>query len=117
MTYRRRYFAEAHLPGVLELLLRDVSNPRSLAYQINILCGHTGELPRDAGAPGTMDEGQRITALVDALSEADSQATAAAADGQWDAVVTALDALAAGLTYYSDDVTHRYFSHTTFRVN
>src|SRR6185503_3223622 len=117
MTYRRRYFAEAHLPGVLELLLRDVSNPRSLAYQINILCGHTGELPRDAGAPGTMDEGQRITALIDALGEADSHATAAAADGQWDAVVTALDALAAGLTYYSDDVTHRYFSHTTFRVN
>jgi len=94
-----------------------VSNPRSLAYQINVLRGHTGEMPHDACPPGTVDERQLIPVLLDALNEADVHATACAAGEQCDALVTALDTLVAGLTFYSDDVTHRYFSHTTLRVS
>lgn len=48
MTYRRRYFNAPHLSGVLDLLLRDESNPRSLTYQINVLHEHATALTSDA---------------------------------------------------------------------
>src|SRR5208282_1657836 len=37
MTHRRRYFAGARLSSVLELLLLDEGNPRSLAFQLAAL--------------------------------------------------------------------------------
>src|SRR5258706_444489 len=40
MTYRRRYFAQPQWPTVLDLLLTDETNPRSLVFQINSLAEH-----------------------------------------------------------------------------
>src|SRR6185369_12053422 len=40
MTYRRRHFTAPQLAGVLDLLLRDDSNPRSLIFQVNLLREH-----------------------------------------------------------------------------
>jgi uncharacterized alpha-E superfamily protein len=37
MTYRRRYFAEAQLPPVLDLLLADGTNPRALRFQLDTM--------------------------------------------------------------------------------
>ncbi len=44
MTYRSRYFATLELAPVLDLLLLDESNPRSLAYQLNSLAEHFRQL-------------------------------------------------------------------------
>jgi uncharacterized circularly permuted ATP-grasp superfamily protein/uncharacterized alpha-E superfamily protein len=81
MTYRRRYLGSLQTPAVLDLLLADETNPRSLAFQLVALADDVENLPRDTHRPGRSPE-QRImlsslTALrladVDRLAEADSQ--------------------------------------------
>src|SRR5262249_49564935 len=52
MTYRRRYLAQPQWPAVLDLLLADESNPRSLAFQVAALADHSANLPRDDAANG-----------------------------------------------------------------
>lgn len=46
MTYRRRYMTTLQAAPVLDLLLADESNPRSVAFQIARLAEHVAELPK-----------------------------------------------------------------------
>lgn len=50
MTYHRRYGGRLQVIPILDLLLCDESNPRSVAYQISRLCEETSHLPNGAGA-------------------------------------------------------------------
>ncbi|QDU93154.1 circularly permuted type 2 ATP-grasp protein [Lignipirellula cremea] len=52
MTYRARYLANINLAAVLDLVLTDESNPRSMAYQFVALEKLVDELPRDMATPG-----------------------------------------------------------------
>lgn len=45
MTYRGRYRSSFQLAPVLDLLLADEGNPKSLAFQCNQLAGHVEQLP------------------------------------------------------------------------
>ncbi len=47
MTYRRRYLANLQLAPVLDLLLADETNPRSVVFQYVALHEHVENLPRD----------------------------------------------------------------------
>src|SRR5690606_30965853 len=47
MTYRRRYHARPQLAPVLDLLMADDTNPRSLIWQLYQLHRHGALLPRD----------------------------------------------------------------------
>lgn len=49
MTYRSRYYANLQLPAVLDLLLIDEMNPRSLAFQMVQLNGNLEFLPGNSG--------------------------------------------------------------------
>ncbi len=49
ITYRRRYLASLHAAGVLDLLLCDPTNPRSVVFQLAALLEHVVKLPHDAG--------------------------------------------------------------------
>ena len=51
MTYRRRYQGLVQLGPVLDLLLTDEINPRSVAYQMVELHEHIRHLPRSSGRP------------------------------------------------------------------
>jgi len=51
MTYRSRYLANLQLPMVLDLLLTDETNPRSLVFQLTQIVAHVESLPRDDGQP------------------------------------------------------------------
>ena len=46
ITYRRRYRSHLQLQTVLDLLLLDEANPRSLLWQLNSMHGHLAQLPR-----------------------------------------------------------------------
>jgi uncharacterized alpha-E superfamily protein len=50
VAYRRRYRSEVDLTAVLDLLLRDDANPRSLAYQLDRLREHAAGLAWSEGA-------------------------------------------------------------------
>lgn len=47
MTYRARYRSAFQLAPVLDLLLMDESNPKSLAFQFSQLAAHVEHLPRE----------------------------------------------------------------------
>ena len=48
MTYRRRYRATLQVPPVVDLLVADEGNPRSILFQLVALAEHVAALPRDA---------------------------------------------------------------------
>ncbi|MGW8194805.1 MAG: circularly permuted type 2 ATP-grasp protein [Desulforhopalus sp.] len=48
MTYRSRYRSTFQLSPVLDLLLSDEGNPKSLAFQFSRLAGHVEHLPRQS---------------------------------------------------------------------
>ena len=45
ITYRARYLAGPRRDPVLDILLLDPDNPRSLMFQVNAICDHVAELP------------------------------------------------------------------------
>ncbi len=47
ITYRSRYLSSLQAHAVLDLLLTDDSNPRSINFQLEILVGHFEALPKD----------------------------------------------------------------------
>lgn len=59
ITYRMRYLNNLQLAAVLDLLITDETNPRSLASQLVQLCDHVDHLPRDPNLP-LIGEEQRI---------------------------------------------------------
>jgi uncharacterized alpha-E superfamily protein len=118
MTYRRRYYAEARLPGVLELLLREESNPRSLHFQVAALHEHfqalTDELASAEPNPGI----QRVAALRATMSSTDWDGLAAEwMRGRREALLDHLENCGVELVALSDELTSRYFSHTLPRVS
>ena len=65
ITYRRRYRSYLQIEAVLELLLLDATNPRSLGYQLDRLQEHVAGLPRER-APYRLDDDER--AILEASS-------------------------------------------------
>lgn len=59
ITYRRRYRSQANLETVLELVLIDEDNPRSLAYQLRALGDDLAALPT-ANRHNSLDPAQRL---------------------------------------------------------
>jgi uncharacterized alpha-E superfamily protein len=117
MTYRQRHFAEARLSGVLGLLLRENSNPRSLAFQLEILRAHARELPGGLGGLAPRKEEERIAAISHALEAVDLDDLVAAFEGgRSGPLLEWLDGGGRQLAEFSDDLTSRYFSHTIPRV-
>jgi uncharacterized alpha-E superfamily protein len=45
MTYRVRYLSSLHVPALLDLMISDETNPRSLAYQLVEVRDHVDWLP------------------------------------------------------------------------
>ena len=118
MTYRRRYFAEAQLPPVLDLLLADGTNPRALRFQLDTMAALLAQLPRDPRAPSPTREEQMVTHAIEALENADFDALSEpGADVAFERLTALLDLLDEDLRGISDTVTFHYFSHAEQRVN
>ena len=118
MTYRRRYFAEPQWPGVLDLLLADDSNPRSLAFQADALAEHASHLPRDTAPNGFEGPTSQIAALRDLLHKHDWQAFANSPRKELEQnAAQLLNRCGSCLRAVSDSITHLYFSHAETRVS
>jgi uncharacterized alpha-E superfamily protein len=118
MTYRRRYFSAPQWTGVLDLLLRDESNPRSLAFQVFTLVEHTHALVGDGkSAPDTLNT-SRLQSLVASLRSVGSGGFEVdPSTGVSERLLDLLNGWAAGLAELSDHVTSQYFSHSVPRAN
>jgi uncharacterized alpha-E superfamily protein len=118
ITYRRRYFAEAQLAPVLDLLLADATNPRALAFQLDAIADHLTQLPRDPRAPSPSREAQLVGHAVDALAEADfDPLSQPGADVAFDELTRLLETLDEDVRGVSDTITFHYFSHAEQRVS
>jgi uncharacterized alpha-E superfamily protein len=118
MTYRRRYFAEPQWPGVLDLLLADESNPRSLAFQVAALAEHASHLPREAAPISFEVPAAQIANLSEILLKSDWQALAEIpAEALEQSATALLERCGVGLRAISDSITHLYFSHAETRVS
>ncbi|WP_066583768.1 circularly permuted type 2 ATP-grasp protein [Cellulomonas timonensis] len=112
LTYRRRNQSRASVTTVLDLLLTDASNPRSLAFQL-------GRLREDLAAVPTprepLDQCDRLLHdLADLLTELDTTAVALASeDGRRDRLADALESLRWRLRAVADEINRVYFTHPT----
>ncbi|HEY2409702.1 MAG TPA: circularly permuted type 2 ATP-grasp protein [Polyangiaceae bacterium] len=107
LTYRARYLSTLQVAPVVDLLLTDGSNPRSVAFQIDALKEHFKRLPAQGEVVKTRAE-RRLIALESALLTADIQ-QACADDGS--GLRQLLEELTALLWQFSDDLSNTWFSH------
>jgi uncharacterized circularly permuted ATP-grasp superfamily protein/uncharacterized alpha-E superfamily protein len=108
LTYRTRYLSSLQPAPVVDLLLMDDTNPRSLLYQVNALLGHIKSLPRNSEAQVSRAE-RRVIALQSSLLMADVQrACAGDGSGLWELAESSVNLL----WQFSNDLASTYFSHS-----
>ena len=71
LTYRRRYLTHLEPHAVVDLLLADETNPRSVAFQLAAIDGHLSHLPRDTQHPHGQPDRQLMLKLRTAIQLAD----------------------------------------------
>ncbi len=109
LTYRARYLSQLQVAPVVDLLLTDDTNPRSVLFQASELVRHVSQLPR-------LDDVVRNRAERRAISLQSSLMTldvVQACSGTGDGLRSALEAASELLWQFSDDVEHTWFSHTS----
>lgn len=106
VTHRRRYRGSVRAADVLDLLLVDPSNPRSLAFALAALRDHLAAMPASTGS--TRAE-RLLDHLETELAAADIGALGAVSDGRRDALVEFLGGVTAQLEQLSVAVTHLHF--------
>lgn len=109
LTYRARYLSSLQVGPVVDLVLTDETNPRSLVFQVNALRHHIQQLPRLDDAVRTRAE-RRIIELQSSLMTLDVLAACA---GQGAGLRQVVEDANTRLWQFSDDVTHTWFSHAT----
>ena len=114
ITYRRRYRSYLQLETVLELLLLDEHNPRSLMYQMDKLQVHLAQLPQEKVAFRLSQKERLILEASTALRLSDIAALVSPLEDSAlrDNLETLLEQLSLLLSDISQVVTQSYFSHT-----
>jgi uncharacterized circularly permuted ATP-grasp superfamily protein/uncharacterized alpha-E superfamily protein len=113
MTYRRRYLTTLQTAPVLDLLLADETNPRSVGFQLAAISEHVTALPKPGiAAPRLSAEEQTILRALTGLRLTDFQ-TASKLDGR--NVRATLDTFIAAtseqLLVLAETISQDYLSH------
>lgn len=112
MTYRSRYLANLQLAAVLDLLLTDETNPRSLAYQILQLNEHVELLPRKKNLPGYSSEQRLAMSLLHKVRMLDVRSMANDHSiGEYHHLEKLAEDLKAQLPKLAEAISHRYLVH------
>ena len=114
MTYRRRYLTSLQVHAVLDLLVCDETNPRSIAFQMAAMAEHVDHLPHATdGSPRTPEQQILIRCLTGLrLIDIESE-SAEVVGGQRVKVREVLGVVSDHLAALSDSIGHSYFSHAT----
>lgn len=110
ITYRRRYQSRASIETLLDLMLMDDRNPRSLRFQLAKLQVALGEVPAPARGAGERDA--LLADVVDLLAEVDTHVLGArGADGTRSQLAEVLTAMAWRLRALGDEIARIHFTH------
>ena len=107
VTYRSRYLVAPEWLPVLDLLLRDDTNPRSVAFQVKGLVEYTDKLERTHGRFASDVLGPAQAALL-ALGAHDLHPES-------EALAAVIDQLQRAAYTVSDELTLKFFSHAASR--
>ena len=116
MTFRRRYHTRPQLAPILDLLIADETNPRSLMWQLQQLSRHAAQLPRDGLQGNIGDEKRQVDGMLSVIASTHFPALAAAEDREPGNILSLCDHISTSLTQFSNTVTQHYFSHAMSRV-
>lgn len=113
VTYRRRYRSHAQVETLLDLMVIDVSNPRSLAYQLRQLSDAVAAMPppevgRQSDIDAAIDELALLVTMADTnqLAQVDEGET-----GQRLRLWTFLGEVSASLSKLGELIDRAHFSH------
>ncbi|WP_283715327.1 circularly permuted type 2 ATP-grasp protein [Microbacterium dauci] len=106
VTHRRRYRGSARAADVVELLLLDASNPRSLAFSLATMRGHLAAMPASTGS--TRAE-RLLDHLETELAAIDVADLTAVVGGRRDRLVETLTDVTAQLEQLADAIGHLHF--------
>jgi uncharacterized alpha-E superfamily protein len=111
MSYRRRYRHGLQVQTLLELIIYDERNPRSLAYQLSQMEEHVTQLPREQDKGIRSELGRLTLESATLVRLADVQRLAEAAEGgeRRELLEQFLDVLSTRLPALSDALTEAYF--------
>ena len=113
-AYRRRYRSALHPTAIIDLLLFDEGNPRSVGYQLRRLQRNIGRLHRSVSSTYRNAEERLILEAFTTLQLADIEALATLSHDSTRSsteLSRLLDALHTPLSNLSDALTHSHFSH------
>ncbi|VGO12717.1 hypothetical protein PDESU_01271 [Pontiella desulfatans] len=111
MTYRSRYQSHVTPLPLLDLLLCDDTNPRSLAYQLEMISQHVHALSQLPDR-GVLPEQTLATELVQRIEQCDLNLLVQTdAKGCREALSSLLSEIIGHVYELSDMVTHRYLAH------
>ena len=111
MTYRRRYLGSLRAEAVLDLLVFDETNPRSLASQLVALVDDVDHLPRSTPRVGRSPEQRHVLAALTSVRLAEIDHLAAVHDGVRAGLRDLLINLMTTLPALSNALTLQYLSH------
>jgi uncharacterized alpha-E superfamily protein len=115
MTYRRRYLATLQPAPVVDLLLADDGNPRSIVYQVRALVDHVRALPLLPGA-GVRSPQLRLALATQGeleLAEIDRLCALDAATATRPALDALLRRLGTSLPQLSESLSDSYLNHAS----
>lgn len=116
MTYRNRYLGAFDAGAIIDLLVIDQTNPRSLGFQLAVLADHVERLPHDASSPVLSGEQRAVMAATNLVRLADVTSLAAVdAAGARPALATLLGRIDSHLRAFTESLAHTYLVHSTLR--
>jgi uncharacterized alpha-E superfamily protein len=113
MTYRRRYRATLQVAPVVDLLIADETNPRSIVFQLIALAEHVAALPRDAASARRSTEERIALEARLAFRVVDVDVVCARAGNERPALFELLDGLVRSLQELSDALSGSYLAPAT----
>jgi len=111
LTYRRRYFTRLETTAVLDLLLADETNPRSVAFQIAGIDEHLAHLPRESTHPQRSADAQLIIKLRSMVRLTNIAQICQATKGKRGELEGMLEEIIDSLGKISELLAEIYFSH------
>ncbi|MEM6690511.1 MAG: circularly permuted type 2 ATP-grasp protein [Planctomycetota bacterium] len=111
MTYRSRYLLRLSTTPVVDLLVCDATNPRSLIYQVKMIDDLVRQLPGRNRRVGLTTEERILQNLLHRLSMAQPASLCEISDGRHEALESLLKFVAKKLPKLSDTLTAHYLLH------
>ncbi len=110
ITYRARYLASFQIAPVLDLVLADDTNPRSLSYQLMSLIHQLAAAPDREGIAAGPGLAALMAAIADEIRRLQETRSAAPPVSRLERIASLLEDAEAHLLGLSDVVTRAYFS-------